>query len=202
MTVGPTVWPSSLVSTPCEVSASTKRAPAGLDLGLVDGLLRRAGEVVRRRQHPLAALGAGPELELGLLDSNQDRRRTGRRQRARRSGLRGLAGSSQSSSSAASYTRRHRQLARAPGGRSSASTCCRTPCAPCARSAWPPHRHPCRCCDSMRSQRCPGQRSARRRRTPRRARRWPRRRRSGCAAARRRARRSIRRPYRACRSRP
>ena len=143
MTVGPTVWPSSRVSTPCEVERIDQRASAGFDLGLVDRLLRRAGEQLAGGSTHWPRW-ARPELELGLL--GEPDRRAGRRQRPRVLAVcAGRRASSQSSSSAASYTRRHRQLAGAADDRSSASTCCRTPCEPCARSAWRPHRRPCRC---------------------------------------------------------
>ena len=81
-----------------------QRAAAGLDLGLVDRLLRRPVEVVGRRQHPLATLRARAELELGLLGQARiDRCPGGGSVRGGLGFARCSAGSSQSSSSAASY---------------------------------------------------------------------------------------------------
>ena len=170
MTVGPTVWPSRLVSTPCEVSASTSVRPRASTSALLIGLLRRAGEDVRRRQHPLAALGTWPELELGLLGARPDRRRRAEEAGGAPAVLRGFRASSQSSSSAASYRPWASAARPRPGGRSSTSTCCRTRCGPCGRSAPRRRRHPCWCASACFAAMHPSA-PARRRCTPRPARR-------------------------------
>ncbi len=125
MTVGPTVWPSSLVSTPCELEGIDQGAPARLDLGLVDRLLRRTDEVVGRRQHPLATLRAGAELQLGLLD--QTRIDGARRwQRARRPRLAWLGVVRPVVVERGVVQRRRGDLARSLAIALQASTCCRT----------------------------------------------------------------------------
>ena len=65
-------------------------APAGLHLGLVDRLVGAAAEVVHRRQGPLAALGTGAELQLGLLAGAGRRRQGGFRGTGLPAGQRGL----------------------------------------------------------------------------------------------------------------
>ena len=174
--------------------------PASLDLGLVDGLLRERMRYCAGGSTHWPRLRAWPSSSSDC-STNPGSSAPGRRQWAGHSGLRGLEESSQSSSSSASYSVGGGGLAARPGDRSSASTCCRTPCAPGDRSALPRLRRPAMCATPATAA-THRSATARPQRQPRRTPRSHRRRRASCAAARRPARRSTRRPCPACRSGP
>ena len=121
-----------------------QRAPASFDLGLVDGVLRRAVEVVAP-----AATSTGRAPRRARARAPTARRKAGsvgRRQRTRRPRLSRLRRVVPVLVERGVVERRASAARPSPRGRSSASTCCRTRSAPCGRSARRPRRRPCRCC--------------------------------------------------------